>query len=174
MKRLIVDMDDVLADTCARILEVFNERNDLDLTKEFFEDKEFYPYVKQPGYVSYRDALDQPGFFRNLSVMPDSQEVLKELAEKYEIFVVSAALEFPNSLREKYDWLEEYFPFITWKNLVLCGDKRVVHGDVMIDDHSRNFEYFGGMKLLYHTMQNTQETGHRRVRSWKEIYQILK
>ena len=54
-----------------------------------------------------------PGFFRNLPVMPDSIEVLGELNKVYEVFIVSAATEFPNSLKDKLDWLLQHFPFFT-------------------------------------------------------------
>ncbi len=40
-------------------------------------------------------------FSGTLPVMKDSVEVLKEMNQKYEIFIVSAAMEFPNSLKDK-------------------------------------------------------------------------
>ncbi|WP_367913323.1 5'-3'-deoxyribonucleotidase [Leadbetterella sp. DM7] len=173
-KRLIIDMDDVLADTGAKILRIFNERNHLNLTKEFFEGKDFYAYVRQSHFITYRDELFKPGFFTDLEVFPDSVEVVKALSEKYEVFIVSAATEFPNSLTEKVNWLFLHFPFISWQNMVFCGDKSIVHGDIMIDDHARNFEHFEGEKLLFHSMHNTLTEGYRRVNDWKEIYEILK
>lgn len=174
MKRLIIDMDDVLADTGAKILRLFNEKNNESITKEFFEDKDFYTYIKQEHFVSFRDQLFEPGFFSDLEVFPDAQEVVEKLSEKYEIYIVSAAVEFPNSLIEKYNWLSVYFPFISWRNIVFCGDKSIVHGDIMIDDHERNFANFEGEKLLFHAMHNTQVQGYKRVKDWKDIYEILK
>lgn len=174
MKRLIIDMDDVLADTGAKILKIFNEKNNLNIDKAYFEDKDFYSLVRDGKYVSYRDQLFEPGFFRDLEVFPNAVEVVEELQKKYEIYIVSAAVEFPTSLFDKYEWMQEHFPFISWKNIVFCGDKSIVHGDIMIDDHARNFENFSGEKLLFHSMHNTQVQGFKRVRDWKEIYQILK
>lgn len=166
-------MDDVLADTGAKILRLFNERNNLNLSPDFFEDKDFYAYVRQDHFRSYRDALYEPGFFSDLAVFPDAVDVVRALHAKYEIFIVSAAVEFPNSLTEKYHWLAFHFPFITWHQMVFCGDKSIVHGDIMIDDHARNFENFKGETLLFHSMHNTMEEGHRRVRNWKEIGTLL-
>lgn len=167
-------MDDVLADTGAKILRIFNEKNNLFLTKEFFEDKDFYAYVHQEQWHTYRDELYEPGFFSDLEVFPDAVEVVTSLSEKYEIFVVSAAVEFPNSLTEKYHWLTFHFPFISWHNIVFCGDKSIVHDDIMIDDHVRNFANFNGETLLFHSMHNTLVKGHKRMRNWKEIHDYLK
>ncbi len=169
--RLLIDMDDVLADTGAKILDVFNQRNGLQLEKSFFEDKHFYEYIK--GHNSYRDALYEPGFFRDIKVFPDAIDVVKELNEKFEVYIVSAATEFPLSLTEKMEWLDEHFPFISWRNRVFCGDKSIVHGDIMIDDHARNFENFSGRKILFHSMHNTQVQGYERVKSWREIRELI-
>lgn len=174
MKRLIVDMDDVLANTSKKILKVINDHSEIKYSEEFFDDKSFYDFMKTQNYTAVREALLEPGFFRDLEVFENAPEILKELSTKYEIFIVSAAVEFPNSLIDKYHWLGEHFPFISWSNIVFCGDKSIVHGDVMIDDHTRNFANFNGDKLLYHAIHNTLETGFTRVKNWNEIYSILK
>jgi len=80
--------------------------------------------------------------------MKDSVEVIEQLNKKYKIFIVSAAMEFPESLKDKLDWLNENFPFLVWQQFVFCGSKSIVHGDYMIDDLVRNFAGFNGKKYL--------------------------
>lgn len=173
MKTIIIDMDDVLADASARILEIFNELNETSVDKNFFNERDFYEFINSNGHKPYRPQLFEPGFFGNLKVMPDAQEVVKELSEKHNVYVVSAATEFPNSLREKYDWMAEHFPFISWKNFMLCGDKSIVKGDVMIDDHEKNLKTFQGETLLYDAMHNKLLTGYHRVYNWQEIHKYF-
>ena len=96
--------------------------------------------------------------------------IVKELSEKHEVFIVSAATEFPNSLKEKYDWMKEYFPFISWRNFVLCGDKSIVSGDIMIDDHEKNLIHFNGEKILYDAQHNKLVKGYLRLNNWIEIH----
>ena len=170
MKTIIIDMDDVLADASARILEIFNELNGTQITKEFFDNRDFYEFIYSNGHKSYRSRLFEPDFFGNLEVIPDAQEVVKELSEKHKVYVVSAATEFPNSLKEKYDWMSKYFPFISWKNFMLCGDKSIVKGDVMIDDHEKNLATFDGERLLFDAIHNKLLTQYHRVNNWQEIH----
>ncbi|MEI9865673.1 MAG: hypothetical protein WDN00_14205 [Limisphaerales bacterium] len=95
--------------------------------------------------------------------------------DRYELFIVSAATEFPQSLGEKVEWLEEHFPFITWQQIVLCGSKKVITGDIMIDDHFKNLDFFKGRTLLFtqpHN-QNQNDKGHERVNSWGEVARLL-
>ena len=173
MKTIIIDMDDVLADASARILEIFNEINGTDISKSFFDNNNFYEFMNSGKYVSYRSKLFEPGFFLNLEVIADAQEVVKELSEKHNVYIVSAATEFPNSLKEKYDWMQKHFPFISWRNFVLCGDKSIIKGDIMIDDHEKNLKSFDGDTILFDAMHNKQLVGYKRMSSWKEIHNYL-
>lgn len=107
--------------------------------------------------------------------MPDSQRVVYDLNKKYDVFIVSAATEFPQSLPEKQAWLSEYFPFITWQQICFCGSKTIVKADIMIDDHFKNLDYFDGKTFLFTAPHNAKaDTGrHQRVNNWLEIEKIL-
>ena len=104
-----------------------------------------------------------------MQVNAHSQEVMDALNKKYEVFIVSSAMEFPNSLPEKLEWLNEHFPFLHWKQFVFCGRKSVVHGDYMIDDLPHNLETFNGEKLLFTAPHNMQFNHFTRVTGWKEV-----
>ncbi len=119
--------------------------------------------------------VNSPGFFRNAPVLEDSQEVLRKLNERYQVFIVSSAMEFPNSLPEKQLWLNEHFPFIRWQQMVFCGSKEIIKADIMIDDHFKNLDFFKGDTFVFTQPHNKlAEPGkHVRVDSWKEIEKIL-
>lgn len=170
MQRIAIDMDDVMAETAQKIINIVNNANGTNWTKESVgkNHPEFNTH-----YLPHRDVLFEKGFFRDIPVMADAQEVIKKLHEKYEIFVVSAANEFPLSLSEKLDWLEEYFPFIGWKYTVFCGHKYMVKADYLIDDQPRNLATFEGKGLLFDAPHNQDITDFQRVHSWKEIEKLL-
>ena len=119
-----------------------------------------------------KEMMNAAGF-RRLPVMKDAVEVLGKMNQQYEIFIVSAATEFPNSLKDKLEWLNEHFPFFSWRQLVLCGDKRMVSGDYMIDDHVRNLQHFSGKKYLFTSPHNLDVTGFPRINNWKEASEIF-
>jgi 5'(3')-deoxyribonucleotidase len=111
----------------------------------------------------------QPEFFRTMSVNEGSQDILERLNRKYELFIVSAAMEFPQSLTEKLAWLGEHFPFLTWKQIVFCGSKAVVHGDYMIDDLPHNLERFNGEKFIFTAPHNVHVNHFARLNNWEEV-----
>ena len=169
-QRLLVDMDGVLADIYAQLIEF--EYQDLGIRQS---------YEKMNGTSevnTFKNALEyifSDGFFRNLPVMEGSIEVMRQLNEQYELFIVSAAMEFPKSLTDKFYWLEEHFPFLHWKQIVMCGSKTAVKGDIMIDDHFKNLDYFNGKTLLFSQPHNISGNtkNHTRVDSWSDVAKIL-
>jgi len=82
-------------------------------------------------------------------------------------------MQFPNSLEEKSEWLDEHFPFIHWRNRILCGNKHILNGDVLIDDRNHNLENFQGRPLLFTSPHNINTNGFERVNSWDEVAEKL-
>lgn len=166
MARIAIDMDNVMADLTQHLLDVYE--------KEYGEvvDPERLNNIPEgsafPEGVAMK-ILSAPGFFRDIPVMAGAQEVVKALSEKHEVFIVSAAMEFPLSLAEKHAWLNEHFPFISWRNIVFCGSKTIVEADYMIDDHDKNLSYFKGTPILFTAPHNLALTDYTRVNSWEEV-----
>jgi 5'(3')-deoxyribonucleotidase len=170
---MIIDMDEVIADPMGAMIDWYVREygGTVDLGK--MQAGSWSLGFPETHRHLIRERLHQPGFFRHLPVMPDSIDVLGALNGKYELFIVSAATEFPNSLKDKHDWLLEHFPFLGWRQLVLCGDKRLITGDHMIDDHVRNLEYFPGHRWLYSSPHNLSVTGYDRILDWKHAAQLF-
>jgi 5'-nucleotidase len=170
MKRILVDMDGVLADVYRRFFELHEEDFGKRLTvQDIIGLKEAEAFPNQLKWVN------SPGFFRSVPVMPGSREGLKRLNENFEVVVVSMATEFPICLTDKQLWLSEHYPFISWKQIVFCGCKDIIKADIMIDDHFKNLDNFSGKTILFtqpHNM-NLMHSGHRRVDSWAEIEKLL-
>jgi 5'-nucleotidase len=170
MKRILVDMDGVIADVYTRFFELYEKETGKKKTMEEiigFKEAEAFPEV-------YR-WVETPGFFRTIPVMNESQRVLKLLNERYDIVIVSMATEFPYSLTDKQLWLNDNFPFISWKQVVLCGNKNLIKADLMIDDHFKNLDNFEGDTIMYLQPHNINDTSHnyKTVSSWTEIEKLF-
>ncbi|MBR9922942.1 MAG: 5'(3')-deoxyribonucleotidase [Bacteroidetes bacterium] len=165
-KRIAIDMDEVMAQVVPKFLRLYEDTFGVKPETSDYHGKKLY---QLPGSKQLREALFHKGFFRDLPVMPDSQEVIRELMEEYDIFIVTAAMEFRNSFEDKFDWLREHFDFIPWKNIIFCGDKSIIDADYMIDDHAFNLETFKGKGLLFTATHNVDENRFERVNGWLEV-----
>ncbi|WP_264553916.1 5' nucleotidase, NT5C type [Flavobacterium sp. N2038] len=170
-KTIAVDMDGVLADIESQLIEHYNKANGTKLTKDSIQGLSEENAFKDRSLLF--EILNKDNFFRTLPVMPDAVESLRELQKNFEIFIVSAATEFPVSLAEKVAWLGEHFPFIKWENIVLCGSKRIINTDYLIDDHCKNLDYCMGKPIMFTAFHNVNQTHHLRVNNWKEAVAVL-
>ncbi|PFG03489.1 5'-3'-deoxyribonucleotidase [Bacillus sp. es.034] len=168
MKRIAIDMDEVIADLHKKHLNLFNEDYKESLTPEDLLGTRLWK-IRPDDVDDILSYIDDPTFFRDLEVMEGSQEVIKELSESYEIYITTAAMEHPTSFTAKYEWLKEHFPFLSDLQFVFCGNKSIIHADYLIDDSPRHFKDFKGEGILFSAPHNRYETGYVRVENWNEV-----
>ncbi len=172
-KTILIDMDHVMADITFQFIKWYQRATGVALSREDLLGKPEDLAFPEPGLI--REFLHEPGFFLTAPVIPGSQSVIKELNQLYDVYIVSAAMEFPQSLSEKREWLLKHFPFIHWQQIIFCGSKKPVSGDFMIDDHVKNLTHFKGERLLFTATHNIymQDTGYFRVNNWEEIKDLF-
>ena len=170
--RIAIDMDEVLADPLAKFIRLYNRDYGVPLDLKIEPGNEITSHVPEHAFNKLEEYINEKGFFRDLEPIPGSIETIKRLQEKYEIFIVSAAMEFPNSLHDKYEWLAEHCPFIGWQHIIFCGLK-IVNVDIIIDDRIKNFKDFDGRKLLFTSPHNMLITDYERVNNWDEVGEKL-
>ncbi|HEY4154835.1 MAG TPA: hypothetical protein VGM24_05400, partial [Puia sp.] len=162
-----IDMDGVLADTQTHFIKYYENETGIRIDPGSMlgipENEAF------PDKTAVQRFVRIAGFFRSLPLIPGSVRAVKMLMKDFEVYIVSAAMEFPLSLFEKKEWLEEHFPFISWKNIVFCGDKNIIRTDYLIDDHLKNLDYFPGIPLMFTASHNIHHTHHQRLNNWEEI-----
>jgi 5'-nucleotidase len=158
-----------MADTLAEHLRRYNQTFDEEVTTEDLVGKGLWEVTPLDRQQQLRAFLDAEDFFEDLALMPDAQPVLKELSQRYEIFIATQAMAVPNSLGPKYRWLQRHFSFIPPTHYVFCGDKSILRADYLIDDQPKNLQIFDGHGLLYSAPHNLTATGFDRVRSWREV-----
>src|SRR5689334_18932900 len=173
MKRIAIDMDEVMADTMSRYLELYNADFDLDFTPEHFHGRHVFEVIEEAHIERARTYFEQESFFAEIPVMPDSQEVVRELTQRYEVFITTAAMDVPCSFTAKFDWLQRYFPYIPSSHIVFCGDKSIIAADYMIDDNVRHLRNFRGEGILYTAPHNVYETAFRRVNNWQDVRRLF-
>jgi 5'-nucleotidase len=173
MPRIAIDMDEVIADTTQQMFNWYERDFNLKFELERMQGKHLKDAVPTEHRLHVQQYPHTEGFFKEIPVMPGSQEALLKLSQKYEIFIASAAMEFKTSLVHKLEWMGAHFPFISWKNIVFCGDKSIINADYLIDDHVRNFKGFAGKGILFNAPHNYNELWPHRVNNWQEVEEFF-
>ena len=117
MKRLFIDMDNVLVDFQSGLDQVSEE------TKE-----------------AYAGRLDEiPGLFAKMKPMPGAIEAVHELQKHYDLFILSTApWKNPSAWSDKVEWVTKYLDDVFHKRLVITHHKDLCQGDYLIDDRGKN------------------------------------
>jgi len=170
MKQILVDMDGVLSDIYTQFQKCEKRESGLDISLD-----QVIGILELDAFPNAKNYVYSKGFFRTIPVIEGSIEGLNYLNNKYNVIIVSSATEYPNSLKEKLEWLNEHFPFISWRQMIFCGQKDAIRGDIMIDDHPKNLDYFDGHRLLFSQPHNAliESPTYQRVNNWAQIIEIL-
>ena len=171
--RILIDMDDVIADAIERFLEWYERDFGVRYTRADLHGTRLHLLVPEEHRMIVKQYPHQKGFFKDLPVMENSREVIEELNNRFEVYVASAAMEFPYSLPDKYEWLDQHFPFIHWKRRIFCGDKSVLKGDVLIDDHDFNLSVFDERAIMFTASHNVNETKYERLNNWLDAEKLF-
>lgn len=138
---IYIDMDDVLC----------------DFTEAYKNALRINPGIEFP--------QSQYGFFQKLVPIKDSIQSVKILidSDKYDPYILTApSTRNPFSYLEKRVWIEEYFGYDFTKKLILCSNKALLKGDILIDDNisGRGQENFEGRLIHF---------GSSEYPNWKSI-----
>ncbi|GBR69316.1 5' nucleotidase, NT5C type [Gluconobacter kanchanaburiensis] len=171
--RLAIDMDEVIADACSAQRTWFRETFGYDWSDTELQGRHFRDLVTPDEFAAMETMLHQGDFFATLSVMPGAQEAISALCETCEVFITTAAMEYPASCAPKFAWLREHFPCISPLNIVFCGDKSILAADVMIDDNLRHFRRFQGQGILFTAPHNMSDIWNPRAGTWQDALTIV-
>ncbi|GAB1309152.1 5'-3'-deoxyribonucleotidase [Urechidicola sp. KH5] len=169
---IFIDMDGVMADSYKKHVELYNKEFNATFNHKLLIG-EVWENVPEEHQSNVKGHCFREHYFSSLEPMKDSIWAIEKLTKKHDVYVASAAMEYPLSLKEKSEWLDIYFPFIPWKNRILCGNKSILKGDLLIDDRARNLENFEGDTILFTANHNLNEDRFTRMNNWKEIVDAL-
>lgn len=166
--RIAIDMDEVMADALAEHLRRYNAAYGTKLTSTDVRGRHLEDCIP-PAHRTATEAMLDASFFEDLEVLPDCQAVVRELSERYDVFIATAAMDVPCSFDAKFRWLRRHFPFIPPSHFVFCGDKSILDAHYLVDDRAHHFARFKGEPLLFSAPHNSAETRYPRVASWREV-----
>jgi len=167
--RIAIDMDETIADSLTEHIRRYNAAFAEKISANDLCGKHLEEFAPADQFDAVRRMIRDEVFFDCLGVIEEAQEVVRDLLREHEVFIVSAAMEIPESFAAKHRWLRRHFPFISASNIVFCGDKRIIDVDYLIDDEARHFSNFRGIGVLFFAPHNLNETAYERVAHWQDV-----
>jgi 5'(3')-deoxyribonucleotidase len=166
-------MDEVMADALAEHLLRYNRDHNENITMADLQGKWLWDVVSSDRHQTLEGYLRSEDFFESLTVMPESQRVMRRLQMNYDVFIATAAMEVPTSFHQKFRWLAKHFPFIPSSHIVYCGDKSILNADYLIDDNPRQLKRFKGTGVIFTSPHNIAVKGFKRVNDWLDVEKMF-
>ena len=115
--RIYIDLDGTVCDLKSAVNKYREENKDLSNT------------------VQYKYPWSIPGFFLNLNPIPLAVESVDFLKKNYDVWFLSRpSFKNTNSYTEKAEWVKKHFGYEMQRKLILCGDKSLLKGKILVDD----------------------------------------
>ena len=173
MKRILVDMDGVIADwghAYNRSLDTFGEdaagiprhedQQTFDLNKDRTE--------RERGIIGA--IMIEPGFYSRLEPIEGAQQALKAMLERgYDVRIVTSPwVSNSTCASDKLNWIVKHYGSHWGPRVIITSDKTLVRGDFLIDDKpdingaaDPEWEH-----IVFDQPYNRNVVGKRRITNW--------
>lgn len=184
MKKIIIDIDDVISDYSG-YLGLVNEFLKTDYKIEDVRGYYIQDLVPENQKEDFIQFFVTQNIYDHSSIFPDCIEIIKKLNERYDVYICSAYvfrdnLEYSaDSLKYKFQFLTKNLPFLDPHNFMFLTKKEILNCDIKIDDKIENLRN-AETKLLFNAYHNQSISEEElkaqnviRVNNWLEIANIL-
>ena len=181
MKKLtiLVDMDDTIENLSEAWVDYLNDRYRTSVSASDISSWDISQAFPTLSKSDVYGALKETALWEAVKPLPGAVKYLKKLVEDgNDVFIVTAS--HPDTVGVKMNRvLFRYFPFIPYRNVIICSKKQMVSGDILIDDGVHNFggEYMGMLFTANHNRAVADDElsalNAVRVGNWKEVYSLI-
>ena len=174
---ILVDADDTIEYLAEAWIAILNERYGRsvcvdDLTSWEIQ-KAFPGLTKDEVYAPLKDE----SIWDRVRPREDAVYYLRRLIERgHKVYIVTATNhETYKAKMEKV--LLRYFPYIHRTKVIVAYNKKMIQGDVRVDDGVHNLKDCDGLRILMSAPHNrtfdAEAHGIKRVSNWQEIYALI-
>lgn len=178
--RILIDLDDVLNDL-ARAILFWNNR--IHNTNYKYEEISRFTWLPDTFGPQVWLPLLTHDFWQDMDYDSEGFEFINWARERnHEIYIVSSS--FVNKMLgiKLDDLLDEAYSFschncvanpVHSEDIIICQNKYLIQGDVLIDDNPDNLSKFPGEKVLFAQPWNKDVKDYIRTDSWENIKTII-
>lgn len=139
--RILIDMDSTLNDFTQGYIAYYKKLTgkDVNVTREDLSVYEISKIVhghnEQESIEIRQQIFSSLGFWKDIPIMPYAKEVVEDLYNKHEVFILTAPWKYSlNCYTEKIEWVENELPFFDTSRVIMTRHKYLVKGDIIVED----------------------------------------
>lgn len=174
---VLTDVDGVLENLVAHWVAALDEKYDRDVKPKDIVSWDICQYFDGLSKTQVFSPLHKKSFWKTLEPDRYAQEVIPKIQEQGDrVIIVTSA--HPDTVPYKWSWINEHFPTISFRDIIIASDKQRIDGDILIDDAPQNLIGDKYAKFLYTANHNRDFNiapyeDMCRVNNWQEIYDLI-
>lgn len=177
-KTILIDIDDTIENLCEVWCQLLNERYGTNVSYTDVDDwdiSSFFPTLTDEQVFG---PLHEEEIWYRIRPLDGAVEHLRALMrDGFRVFLCTTT-DYRN-IRPKFEAIiQRYFPFISWKQVIVTSRKQMIRADILIDDGIHNLEGGSYQKILmtapHNRSYNAEANGMHRVYNWEEAYRLVK
>lgn len=176
-RRILVDVDGVLADFAGAALKIINDRLDRSHTVDEVVKYDMFKCLDVDESVLV-DAVENHFFVQNIEPYPGSRKALEVLEKEFgNVYVITSPYDSPAWMGQRSLWLKERMGIPISKQGHI-KPKHIVAGCCLIDDAVHNLQAWGshwpaGLPVLVDRPWNQGDDRFARTHSWFDVFDAL-
>lgn len=135
---ILCDVDEVVNNLIEALLAKYNAKYNDYITIADIVEWDISKAIKPECKNIFKEFCTDE-FFKTLKPQPKAKEVIDEMMQKHDFYFISST--YPNHVEAKDKWLRNTFKGYDSSKLVICRNKSLVYGDILIDDCLDNFTF---------------------------------
>lgn len=168
---IALDCDGILSDLMPYWLSFYNREYGDSLTARDCLSWDTHTVVRPECGTRIYNYLKEPGFFRNVPLIPGSVDGVRRLCEaSHDIVVVTDTP--AEGVVDRLAWLREHFPCIPPKNYAITRRKDLIVADLLVDDAPHNILMAKCPAVVFDHPYNQHVPGPR-VRDWSQLVEYI-
>jgi 5'(3')-deoxyribonucleotidase len=177
-KRLLVDVDEVLAYLQNPVLDIIRRVTKKDWKLEDFKVWDLFSVLNPEQRKEVFAEMAVPGFCLNLEPVPGSPEAIKELQGLVDVFAVTNPHDSVLWVSERYEWLRVHFG-LDKDHVAFLSSKYLIPGNWLIEDNLDQLRRWKmsnceGVPLLWNTTNNHHMPWNGvRIYDWSDVIDIV-
>lgn len=174
---ILVDMDDTIEHLLISWIDCLNKRYGTTVKYEDVTQWDLQIAFPTLTKEQIHAPLSEDSFWKTVRPMDGASEVLQWMkSQGHKVYIVTASA-YRTIQPKMENVLFEYFPFLTWDDVIITTNKQLIRGDILFDDAPHNLVNGKYYKVLMDAPHNqdfdAESHGMVRMKSWSEAKQIL-
>lgn len=168
-------MDDTIEYLLDAWVKYLNHRYQLNVITEEIRDWDVTKAFPELSKLQIYEVLEERDLWKTVKPIPKADFILRKLKEEgHKVYIVTSS--YYKTVETKLDLvLFKYFPFFSWKDVIIANDKHMIKGDVLVDDGPHNLINGDYKKILFTSPHNRdfEADGVTRVDNWDDVYEKI-